>query len=248
MRHMVGTAARRARWGALLAAGPLLVSACSGETAETTTSPLPTSTTAIPATTSATTTSTSTTTTTMPATTTTVDPLARPDVLVSNVNRGSIDDFDTSKDNVYEAVIELLDLFTYLEGNPTGDADEMVSLMFERNYPYWNPIMVGFLELTDNPGWRYVDPGDEIIAADLVSSDGDSAVLRIVHQRSRQIVTDDDGSIVREYDPNPLRATTFTIARGLDGFWRFADVDPSEAVATAEIERMTPVEWKGRQP
>ncbi len=247
MRHMVGMAARRARWGALLAAGLLLATACSGETAETTVAPPPTSTTTIPATTSTTTTSTSTTTTTtMPATTTTVDPLARPDVLVSNVNRDSIDDFDTSGDDLYRITLEILDLFNYLEGNPTNDAEEMVSLMFERDYPFWNPIMVNFLELTENPGWRYVDPGFQPLGIEVLSVDGDTALVAVADVRGEQVIADDAGNVVRRIPGWDAELTEVTLHRGTDGLWRYRASTSSSTLSADDLERLVPVEWKGR--
>lgn len=249
MLYMVGMAARRARWGTLPAAALLLVAGCSGETAGTTTFPPPTSTSTVPdSTTTTSTTLPTTTTTTLPATTTTADPLARPDVLVSNVNRDSIEDFDTSKDNVYEAAMELRDLFVFLEGNPTDDAKQMMSLLFERNYPYWNPIMVGFLELTDNPGWHYSDPGVKSLGIEVVELERELAVVRIADVRPEQIITDGSGQVVKEYDGWQQRVSEFTLRRGADGLWRYADVSPSEPISDEELRAMVQVEWIGRQP
>ena len=105
-------------------------------------------------------------------------------MLVSNVNRNSIDDFDTSKDNVYEAAMELRDLFVFLEGNPTEDADEMMALMFERDYPHWSPIMVGFLELTDNPRVALRRPRScrRIGLTALISAEGGSAAVTFANR------------------------------------------------------------------
>ena len=246
MHHMVGMAARRARWGTLLAAGLLLMSACSGETDETTTSPPPTSTTAPPTTTTTTSTAPTTTTATTLPTTTTVDPLARPEVLVSNVNRDSIDDFDTTGDDLYRITLEILDLFNYLEGNPTDDADEMVSLMFERNYPFWNPIMVNFLELTDNPGWRYVDPGFQPLGIEVLSVDGDTAVVMVADTRGEQIIADDSGTVVKRFPGWEPELTEATLIRGLDGRWRYADLTNSSPLEDAVMDSLVPIQWEGR--
>ena len=165
---------------------------------------------------------------------------------MSNVNRDSIDDFDTSKDNVYEAVMELLDLFTYLEGNPTGDANEMVSLMFERDYPYWNSIMVSFLELTDNPGWHYIDPGIQIIAIEVRDLEADVATVAIVDRREEQLIANSEGVVVQTYPGWLRRESSATLRNGQDGLWRFADVSPSAQVTDEQVDRMVAVTWKGR--
>lgn len=246
---MVGKTVLVMRLSTLLVAGALLVGACSGASTDpsTTPAPLPTTSTTIAPTT---TTAAPTTTTTEPPVTTTaaVDPLARPDVLVSNVNRESIDDFDTTGDDLYRVVVELLDLFTYLEGNPTGTAEEMVSLMFERSYPHWDPIMASFRELTDNSGWHYVDAGFQLLGVELVESDGEVLVARVADQRGDQAIADETGAIVQTYQGWDRRATTITFERGADGMWRFADAEPSEDVSDAEVGAMVPVEWTGRTP
>ena len=246
MSHMVGMIVSGMRRGVLLLVLILVLAACSETSPATTTaSPSPTTVTTAPPTTTSTTTST--TTATAAVTATTVDPLARPDVLISNVNRDSIDDFDTSKDNIYEAAMELRDLFVFLEGNPTDDANDMVSLMFERDYPQWNPILIGFRELTDNPGWHYVDPGVETLGIELLEGDGTEATLRLAHRRSTQTVADADGEVVRAYDGWELTATVITFRRGPDGLWRYADLEPSEEISNDEILKMVPVLWTGRE-
>ena len=245
MRHMVGTAARRARWGTLLAAG-LLVSACSADTAETTTSPPPSSTTTVAVTTTSTT-STTTTTTTLPTTTTTLDPLARPEILISNVNRDSIDDFDTTGDDLYRITLEILDLFNFLEGNPTDSADEMVSLMFERDYPFWNPIMVNVLELTDNPGWRYVDPGFQPLGIEVISVDVDTAVVRVADIRGEQVIADSAGNVVKRFPGWDAELTEVVLRRGTDGRWRYHDSTSLSPLGDGDLERLVPVDWEGRR-
>lgn len=244
MHHMVGKDAWGMRWGVIALAGMLLAGGCSATTAETTTTVATTTSTT---TSTTTTTPPTTTTTTTLAPTTTVDPLARPDVLVSNVNRDSIDDFDTSGDNVYEMVMELKDLFVYLEGNPTDDAEAMVSSVFGRGYPFWNAINLGFLELTDNPGWRYVDPGVETLGIELVEAGEEYAVLRVADRRGMQVIADSDGGVVRTYDGWELKVTQITFARGSDGRWRYDDLEPSEPITEGELATMVPVDWTGRK-
>lgn len=245
MHHMVGKATWGMRWGVLAVAGTLLVGGCSGTTAETTTTVVTTTSTTTTTTTTAAP-PTTTTTTTMLAPTTTVDPLARPDVLVSNVDRDTIDEFDTSGDNVYEMVMELKDLFVYLEGNPTNDAEAMVSSIFGRDYPYWNAITVGFLELTDNPGWHYVDPGIETLGVELVEAGDDHAVLKVADRRGSQVIANGQGEVVKTYDGWDLKVTQIRFARGSDGHWRYDDLEPSVPISEDELATMVPVEWIGR--
>jgi hypothetical protein len=247
MHHMVGKATWGMRWGVLAVAGTLLVGGCSGTTAETTTTVATTTSTSTTSTT-ATTPPATTTTTTMLAPTTTVDPLARPDVLASNVNRDTIDDFDTSGDNLYLVAMELKDLFVYVEGNPTTDADEMVSLMYEPSYPGWNSIMLGFLELTDNPGWSYTDPGTQTLGIQVVSVDGDTAIVNVADQRIEQVISTPEGEIVRTYDGWERRLTAVTLTRRADGQWRIASAEPLDAPTDADVASMVAVEWTGRRP
>ena len=244
MHHMVGKAAWGMRYGILVVVGALIVGGCSGTASETTTTTV-TTTTSTTSTTSTTAAPPTTTTTTL-APTTTVDPLARPDVLVSNVDRNSIDDFDTSGDNVYLVAMELQDLFVYLEGSPTDDADQMASLLFERDFVYWNPIMIGFLELTDHPGWHYSDPGVETLAIEVVEYSGSEAVVRIADHRAEQVITGSNNEFVKRYDGWNRRITEFTLRRGLDGLWRYADAQPSESASDENLASMVKVEWTGR--
>ncbi|MEA2001117.1 MAG: hypothetical protein U9N84_04415 [Actinomycetota bacterium] len=238
------------RRGTLLLAGALLATACSGTTADPTTTTTPPTTAAIATTTVAPTTTSiaPTTTTKPPITTTTVDPLARPDVLVSNVNRESVDDFDTTGDDLYRVVMELRDLFVYLEGSPTGSADEMLSLMFEPDYPFWDPIMAGFLELTENAGWHYIDPGVETLGIELVEVDGDRAVFRLAGKRGVQVIADDTGNTVKTYDGWDREVPTITYKRGSDGRWRYADLESSVPISDEELATMVPIDWTGRTP
>ncbi|MCP4304402.1 MAG: hypothetical protein GY788_05895 [bacterium] len=167
---------------------------------------------------------------------------------MSNVNRNSIDDFDTSGDNLYEMAMELKDLFVFLEGNPTDDAEAMVSLMYEPSYPGWNSIMVGFLELTENPGWAYTDPGTQTLGIEVVSVSGDSAVVNVADQRSEQVVSTQEGEIVRTYDGWDRRMTAVTLTRRTDGRWRIASAEPLISPTDEEIDSMVKVEWVGRTP
>ena len=242
MRHMVGINASGMRRGILLLVVVLAMAACS-ETSPTTT-PAPPATTVT--TTPPTTTSTTSTTTTMAATTTTVDPLARPEVLISNVNRDSIDDFDTTGDDLYRISLELLDLFSYLEGSPTSDASKMVALMFERDYPHWDPILVSFLELSENPGWHYTDPGLEPLGVRVLNVSGDLATVQFADVRGEQIIEDVNGTVVKTYPGWAPELTTVTLRRGVDGKWRFADAEPSIAPSDSDLSALVKVEWEGR--
>jgi len=174
--------------------------------------------------------------------------MTRPEVLVSNVNRTSIDDFDTTGDDLYRVMMELTDLFVFLEGNPTGTAEDMVSLMFEPSYPVWNPILVGFRELTDNPGWHYVDKGVETLGVELVNTTDDSAVLRVADQRTEQAIASADATVVKTYTGWDRKVTTITLARGADGRWRYSDLLPSVPISDTDLAEMVPVEWTGRMP
>jgi hypothetical protein len=246
---MVGTDTRvTGRLAALFVAGAILT-ACSGGNAEpsTTTTPLTTvATTTTTSTTTTTTSTTSTTTTSEAPTTTTVDPLARPDVLVSNPNRDSIDDFDTTGDNPYLIAMELQDLFVYLEGNPPSDADEIMTLLFESDYPYWDPIRAGFLELTANPGWHYSDPGVHTLAMDLEANANDTFTVQIADERDEQVISNSDNEIVKTYAGWNRRVSEFTFHRGADGLWRYAYVSDSEPITDATLDEMVPVRWIGR--
>lgn len=166
---------------------------------------------------------------------------------MSNVNRDSIDDFDTSGDDLYRITLEILDLFNYLEGNPTDDAEEMVSLMFERDYPFWNPIMVNFLELTDNPGWRYVDPGFQPLGIEVISVDGDFAVVRYADERGVQTIANEGGEVVRRFDGWEPAISNVTLRRGGDGHWRFVSSEPTSSPTEENLASLVPVEWTGRE-
>jgi hypothetical protein len=247
MRRMAGMVTGVGRRGLVITIGLLVLGACSNSPADPTTTAPPATTTIPPVTTTATTAA-PTTTTTPPVTTTTTNPPVRPDVLISNPNRDSIDEFDTTGDDLYRVVMELRDLFVYLEGHPTGTAEEMVALMFEPEYPYWDSILAGFRELTDNPGWHYVDPGVETLAVELLSASGDQATLRIADQRANQVVATTNGEVVRTYDGWPPRLISYTYRRGDDGRWRYADLSSSTLVSDGVLVTMVPVEWQGRTP
>ena len=146
------------------------------------------------------------------------------------------------------SAVELQDLFVYLEGNPTDDAAAMVGLLFEPGYPYWDRILVGFLELTDNPGWRYTDPGVETLAIDVVAADNSTTVVRIADQRAEQVIADEFGEVVKTYYGWERRVTEFTLRRGDDGLWRYADAAPSQPISADEVAGMVLVEWVGRLP
>jgi hypothetical protein len=143
--------------------------------------------------------------------------------------------------------MELRDLFVFLEGNPTDDASDMVALMFERDYPQWTPILIGFHELSDNPGWHYVDPGVETLGVELIAISEDEATLRFAHRRGDQLIADSTGTIVKTYDGWDLTSTEITFRRGLDGFWRYSDVKPSVSISADDLDSMVPIEWTGRQ-
>ncbi|MGA9596307.1 MAG: hypothetical protein WBV06_09125, partial [Acidimicrobiia bacterium] len=91
------------RLGVLAVVGAILVSCSStgSETTTTTTAPSSTTTTATSTTTTTTATTTASTTQPTATTTTTADPLGRPEVVVSNMNRDSVDDFDPTGDDLY---------------------------------------------------------------------------------------------------------------------------------------------------
>lgn len=244
MPHMAGMVTGAGRRSVILAVA-LLLAACSG----TSSAAAPTTTTSPPTTTVTTTTTSPPTTTTEPSTTTTTtDPLARPDVLVSNPNRSSVDDFDTTGDDLYRVVMELRDLFVYLEGHPTGTAEEMVSLMYQPSHPSYNLVLAGFRELTDNSGWHYVDPGVETLGVELVAVSGNTAVFAVADRRDEQRIADATGSVVRTYEGWDGRVTTITYERGTEGRWRYADLEPSRPLSDAELETMVRVEWVGRTP
>jgi hypothetical protein len=237
------------RLAALLVAGAI-VTACSGgdtEPSTTTAPPTTVATTTTPATTSTTTTSTTTTTTSEAPTTTTVDPLARPDVLVSNPNRNSIDDFDTTGDNPYFIAMELRDLFVYLEGHPTPSAAEMMDLMFEPDYPFFDSISAGFLELAENPGWHYSDPGVETLGIALISHDEDTFIVEIADQRELQTISDTENHVVKTYGGWTRRISSFTYHRGDDGLWRYSGASESRPIDDTDVAGMVPVDWTGRQ-
>jgi len=248
---MVGTDTRvTVRLAALLVAGTVLTCCSGGDTEPSTTTAPPTAatTTTTTASTAPTTPTTSTTTTTSEApTTTTVDPLARPDVLVSNPNRDSIDDFDTSGDNPYLIAMELRDLFVFLEGHPAASAAEMMDLMFEPDYPYFDSISAGFLELTVNPGWHYSDLGVETLGIALISYEEDTFTVEIADQRELQAISDTEDHIVKTYDGWNRRISEFTYRRGDDGLWRYSDASESRPIDDSDLADMVPVDWTGRR-
>ncbi len=190
MHHMVGSAKRAWAWGLLFMAGVVLTSSCSGSSTETTTAPPATATTA-PTTTAPITTvppTTQPTTTSEPETTTTVDPMARPDKLVSNFDRASVDDFDTTGDNLYRIALELADFFNYLEGHPPDGRRDAGSDV-QRWLPVPRRILRDFKELVDN-NWHYVDQGIHTVAIDVMDIEGDRALVRlptcVASRRSRR--------------------------------------------------------------
>jgi hypothetical protein len=247
---MVGTDTRvTGRLVALFVAGAILT-ACSGGNAEpstTTTPPTTVATTTTTSTTTTTTSTTSTTTTSEASTTTTIDPLARPDVLVSNPNRDSIDDFDTTGDNPYLIAMELRDLFVFLEGHPTTSAAEMMDLMFEADYPYFDSISAGFRELTENPGWHYSDLGVETLGIALISHEEETFTVEIADQRELQTISDTENHIVKTYDGWNRRISEFTYSRGNDGLWRYSGASESRPIDDSDLADMVPVDWTGRR-
>lgn len=246
---MVGMTAPGMRLGTLLATMLLAVSACSGgdsepvTTAPTSTAPTTTTTTAPPP---ETTTTTSTTTTTTQAPTTTVDPLARPDVLVSNFDRESVDDFDTKGDNLWVVMLEIQDLYDYFEGNPEGSGEEMLGLLYTPDYRNFDVLADDLQELADND-WRYVDAGTRTLAIDVEDVSGDAAVVAWASERGEQLVADAEGTIVKTLEGWDLDLITYRLHRGDDGRWRIAEfVDRVHPVPTDVLDAMVPVQWKGR--
>lgn len=228
----------------------LLLTACSGGSTESpttvTTSPAPTSTTTTAA---VTTEAPPSTTTTEPetTTTTTVDPLARPEVLVSNFDRASVDDFDTTGDDLYRIALELDDLYNYFEGNPADSVDEMLNLMFTPDYPYRDIQAQYFGELVKND-WHYVDPGIETVAIDVISVSGDTAVVRSATRRGEQIVVDSTGAVAKTYPGWSLDAGESVLKRGEDGRWRTDSVSENSPVSEEDLTSWVAVDWQGRGP
>lgn len=197
-------------------------------------------------TTTTTLTTTTTTTTAATATTTTIDPLARPDKLVSNFDRNSADDFDTTGDDLWRAMLEIADLFNYLESNPVGTGEEMLGLMYLPSHGSWEGLLGGFEELVEND-WTYVDPGTQTVAVDVDEVEGDTAIVRWASKRGDQHIADSAGTVVKTYRGWDLDILTYELLRGEDGRWRIAEtlgrLNPVPDEALAE---MVPVEWTGR--
>lgn len=237
------------RRGTIWVAAMLVVGACSGTTAETST----TSTAVPPSTvtttsTAPTTTTTTTTSTTLPATTTTLDPLARPDILVSNFDRDSVDDFDTTGDDLYRVVMELEDLYDFFEGNPSGTGREMLGWIYTDEYASFDRLTEDLDRLIAND-WRYVDRGTETIAIDVESVSGDAAIVKWASRRGDQQIADADGNVVKTLAGWDLDLITYRLERGADGHWRIAELlERLSPVPQQVIDSMVPVEWSGRQP
>ena len=250
---MVGKTAPGMRLGTLLVTLALVLSACSGddatpETSVATTVPTTTTTTTpttAPPTTAAPTTTAAQVTTTAP--TPTEDPLARPGVLVSNFDRESVDDFDTTGDDLYRIALELDDMFNFLEGQPEGTGEEMVSLMYEPTYPYWVDLVGAFNELAENE-WRYVDAGMETTGIDVLERTGNTASIRLTSRRGEQVIVDATGAEVKRIPGWELDIATFAIQRGPDGRWRYSNVSEFKAPTDEDLDRLVPVEWIGRTP
>ena len=221
-----------------------LLAACSGEDAAPPTTAPPTTGAAATTTTAAA--PPPTTPTTAAPTTTTADPPARPEKLVSDFDRESVDDFDTAGDDLYRVTVELFDLFNFLEGHPAGSANDMAAALVERTYPFWDSIQLGFAELTDNTGWRYVDPGIELLGVRVDSVADDAAVVTVADGRDSQVVADAKGNPVRRYDGWEPEVTSYTLVRGIDGRWRMADLDALGPVGEVNTQDLVPVEWTGR--
>jgi hypothetical protein len=172
--------------------------------------------------------------------------LARPEVLVSNVNRDSIDDFDTTGDDLYRVAMEHQDLFNYLEGNPTGSTEQMVGLLFEPTYPLWDILISDFDLLSNNPGWHYVDPGVETLGIEVLTAEDDLASIRLADRRGTQKIADAEGTVVLEFAGWDRSVGTIMLRRGDDGRWRFLDLSPSEPISDDELDSMVNVDWSGR--
>jgi hypothetical protein len=242
---MVGNGRRGVRIG-ILAAVAVLAAGCS-DSGSATTSAAPT--TAPPATSTTVTTTAppiSTTTTTVVPTSTTVDPLARPDKLVSNFDRDSVADFDTTGDDLYRIVLEIADLFNYLEGSPLDSAAAMADLLVAESYPFRQQIVRDFSELADN-GWRYADPGIETVGIEVLEVIDGEAIVRVADKRGDQVIVDKNGDVAVTYDGWDLDVATFTYKRGDDGRWRYADVGPFLPATQADLESMVPIDWSGRK-
>jgi len=164
------------------------------------------------------------------------------------MNRDSVDDFDPTGDDVYRAVIELADLFNYLEGSPTGTAEEMAGLMYEPDYANWDGVVANYEELTSNPGWHYTDAGIRVLAVEVLEFSGDTTTIRRVHERTTQIISDANDVIVEERPGWAPTLTVITYHRGEDGRWRYADLVSSEPATDEDIATMVPVAWTRREP
>ncbi|MDJ0499068.1 MAG: hypothetical protein QNJ89_14640, partial [Acidimicrobiia bacterium] len=101
-------------------------------------------------------------------------------------------------------------------------------------------------ELTDNDGWRYVDPGIQLLGVRVDSVDGDTATVTVADKRGTQVVADSAGNPVKRYDGWEPEVTSYTFVRGVDGRWRIADLDTLGPMGEVEAEGLVPVEWKGR--
>lgn len=243
---MVGKTAPGIRLGTLLVTIALAVSSCNGDdaAAETTVATtIPTTTTTAP-TTAPPTTAAPTTTTAAPPTT--ADPLARPEVLVSNFDRESVDDFDTTGDNLWAVMLEIEDLFNYLEGTPSGSGEEMLGMMYGQSYPDREMLLKGFDELAQND-WRYVDAGTETVAIDVDELAADEATVRVATRRGDQRIADAEGNVVKVYRGWDLDVLTYVLQRQTDGRWLIADfVGRLHPVPDTILAAMVPIEWTGR--
>jgi hypothetical protein len=169
----------------------------------------------------------------------------RPEKLVSNFDRESVDDFDTTGDDLYQVVVEIADLFNYLEGQPLEDPLSMVDLLTTPTYPYRDQILRDFTELTAN-GWRYADPGIETVGIEVLSVDGDQAVVIVADRRGDQVLVDSGGQVAMLYRGWDLDKATFTFERGTDRRWRYADVGEFTPASEEDLASMVPVDWTGR--
>ncbi len=221
----------------------LVVSACSGSA--TTTTSLAT-TTAPPTTTSTTTTTVPPTTSTTESPSATVDPLARPEKLVSNFDRDSVDDFDTTGDNLWQVMLEIEDLLNFLEVNPLSSGEEMLGLAYGDSYPDRAFLVEAFHELAAND-WHYIDAGSEIVAIEVDSIDDRDSIVRVASRRGDQLVADSQGQVVKTYQGWELDVLTYALRLGDDGRWRIADfLGRLSPVPQSVLDDMVPVEWKGR--
>ncbi|MGA9596759.1 MAG: hypothetical protein WBV06_11410, partial [Acidimicrobiia bacterium] len=162
-------------------------------------------------------------------------------------NRDSVDGFDLTGNDLYRVAIEFSDLFNYLEGHPTGTAEQMAGLMYEPDYPYWDKIVANFEELTSHPGWHYADAGIRTLGIEVLELSDTTARVVYVEDRDVQLIRDADDVVVREYLGWDPELTTYILRRGDDGQWRIVDLEPTRPATDEDIASLVPVDWTGRR-